>query len=90
MNNVIPIRPSLAAQLRASIDLAPIAKARGVSIREVMRQREERRNAKLSAVDLARARNEMDCCATCGEPLDARSFMAWCPVEMIVSHAGCA
>jgi hypothetical protein len=39
---------------------------------------------------LARARNEMDCCATCGEPLDARSFMAWCPVEMIVSHAGCA
>ena len=91
--HVIPIRGTLTAQLERSVQLAPRARKTGVSIREIdaqmWRDREERRRTKLRGVDLARARNESDCCADCNEPLGIRVRLAWDPHEMVVRCLAC-
>jgi RNA polymerase-binding transcription factor DksA len=49
----------------------------------------ERARKHLREVDLGRARNAIDCCAKCGEPIDARRLLAW-DGDLVVSHVGCA
>lgn len=73
-----------------------LSQKRGEGLVQAFVRRDERRRARretkeypLHSVDLARARNESDCCAACGEPLNAREFVAWATVDMTVSHVRC-
>ncbi len=88
---------TLAKVIRLPASPYALSQRRGMKVvAEVMKGREDRRRARretrefpLRSVDLARARNEMDCCAACGEPLNAREFVAWATVDMTVSHVRC-
>lgn len=112
MGDLLHLNP-LRGQLQRSITLAPQARAAGVSIRQLMANREERRRVEAKRGDtkrrwqdltgvvaearllMAAERNELDCCAGCGEPMPARSFRSWAErvvggeTVAVVGHVGC-
>jgi hypothetical protein len=53
------------------------------------RDRSVRHRRVVQEVDLARARNEMDCCADCSKPLGIRVRMTWDPSTMIFRCLEC-
>lgn len=67
----------------------PVRTQYAVQRMQLERDRAERHRRVVQEVDLARARNEMDCCADCGRELGIRVRMTWDPETWIVRCLEC-